>query len=210
MVKAFASQGHRVHGCARSKDAIERIAKEFHPPNRFEQVDVRDGEQVQNWADRILATASAPDLLINNAALINRNAMLWEVPIEEFADVINVNILGMFHVIRSFVPAMIENRSGVIVNFSSGWGRSTSAEVAPYCATKWAVEGLTRSLAAELPDGMAAVPVNPGIIDTEVLQSCFGDAAAHYPTPDEWSQEAVPFLLQLDGKDNGQPLSIPR
>nr|WP_235355260.1 SDR family NAD(P)-dependent oxidoreductase [Aliterella atlantica] len=47
-----------------------------------------------------------------------------------------------------------------------GWGRFTSPHVAPYCASKWAIEGLTRSLAQELPTGMAAIPLNPGIIKT--------------------------------------------
>jgi NAD(P)-dependent dehydrogenase (short-subunit alcohol dehydrogenase family) len=85
---------------------------------------------------------------------------------------------------------------------------NSSAEVAPYCATKWAIEGLTQALAQELPRGMAAVPLNPGIINTEMLQSCFGGSAHHYPTPDEWSRTAVPFLLQLGAKDNGRPVSV--
>jgi NAD(P)-dependent dehydrogenase (short-subunit alcohol dehydrogenase family) len=103
---------------------------------------------------------------------------------------------------------MLERRRGVIVNFSSGWGRSTDAEVAPYCATKWAMEGLTQALAQELPAGMAAVPLNPGIIDTAMLRSCFGSAAASYPSPQEWARRAVPFLLQLGARENGRPLSV--
>jgi NAD(P)-dependent dehydrogenase (short-subunit alcohol dehydrogenase family) len=95
------------------------------------------------------------------------------------------------------------------VNFSSGWGRSTSPEVAPYCATKWAIEGLSRALAEELPAGMAAVPLNPGIINTEMLQSCFGEHASDYPGPEQWAKKAVPFLLSLSGKDNGSPLTVP-
>ena len=116
-------------------------------------------------------------MLLNNAGLINRNAPLWEVRAQEFSDVIDVNLKGVANVIRHFVPAMIKRRSGVIVNFSSGWGRSTDAEVAPYCATKWAIEGLTQALAQELPPGMAAVPFNPGIINTAMLRSCFGGSA---------------------------------
>jgi NAD(P)-dependent dehydrogenase (short-subunit alcohol dehydrogenase family) len=103
---------------------------------------------------------------------------------------------------------MVARKSGVIVNFSSGWGRSTAAEVAPYCATKWAIEGLTRALAQELPDGMAAIPLDPGIINTDMLQSCFGSSAGSYPNADEWSQTAVPFLLKLGPKHNGKPLSV--
>ena len=123
----------------------------------------------------------APDLLLNNAATINPNAPLWKVSADEFSYVIDVNIKGVANVIRHFVPRMIERGSGVIVNFSSGWGRSTSPEVAPYCATKWAIEGLTRALAQELPAGMAAIPLNPGIINTDMLQSCFGESADDFP-----------------------------
>ena len=85
-------------------------------------------------------------------------APLWQVPADEFSRLIDVNISGVYYVIRHFGPAMVARGRGVIVNFSSGWGRSVSPEVAPYYATKWAIEGLTRALAEELPKGMAAVP----------------------------------------------------
>ena len=140
-------------------------------------VDVAGDGQVAAWAKRILKSHGAPDLLLNNAGLINRNAPLWEISAREFSDVVDVNLKGTANVIRHFVPAMVKRKSGVIVNFSSGWGRSTAAEVAPYCATKWAIEGLTQALAQELPPGMAAVPLNPGIINTQMLQSCFGGSA---------------------------------
>jgi NAD(P)-dependent dehydrogenase (short-subunit alcohol dehydrogenase family) len=104
---------------------------------------------------------------------------------------------------------MVARGRGVIVNFSSGWGRSTDAEVAPYCASKWAIEGLTQALAQELPSGMAAVPLNPGIIDTAMLRSCFGSSAASHPSPEEWARRAVPFLLALGPRDNGRPLTVP-
>ena len=120
----------------------------------------------------------------------------------------DVNINGVFHVIRHFVPAMVERGSGVIVNFSSGWGRSTSPEVAPYCATKWAIEGLTRALAQELPKGMAAVPLNPGVINTDMLQTAWGKGASQYPSPDQWAKRAVPLILSQSAKDNGEPLAV--
>ena len=104
---------------------------------------------------------------------------------------------------------MDKRKSGVIVNFSSGWGRSADAEVAPYCATKWAIEGLTQSLSQELPSGMATVALNPGIINTEMLRSCFGGSATSYPSPAEWAGVAVPFLLKIGPTDNGRPLTVP-
>jgi NAD(P)-dependent dehydrogenase (short-subunit alcohol dehydrogenase family) len=205
----FIRLGHRVIGCGRSAKEIAALQKQFAAPHDFSVVNVADEPQVAAWAKRVLAVHGAPDLLLNNAALINRNAPLWEVPAAEFSDVIDVNIKGVAGVIRYFVPAMVARRSGVIVNFSSGWGRSADAEVAPYCATKWAIEGLTRALAQELPPGMAAVPLNPGIIDTDMLRSCFGGSATSYPGPDQWAKSAAPFLLKLGAGDNGRPLTAP-
>ena len=69
--------------------------------------------------------------------------------------------------------------------------------------------GLTRALAQELPKGMAAVPLNPGIIDTDMLRSTFGGSSRSYPSPEAWSERAVPFLLGLGPKDNGKPLTAP-
>jgi NAD(P)-dependent dehydrogenase (short-subunit alcohol dehydrogenase family) len=205
----FIALGHTVVGCGRSTVAIEELGRQYPAPHEFAVVDVASDRRVQDWAERLLGRGLVPDLLINNAALINRNAPLWRVPTEEFSRVVDVNVKGTVNVIRSFLPAMIARGGGVIVNFSSGWGRTTDAEVAPYCATKWAIEGLTLALAQELPEGLAAVPLNPGIIDTDMLRSCFGALAGSYPGPAEWSERAVPFLLGLGPKDNGRSLSVP-
>lgn len=209
LAEEFIRLGHVVLGCGRSETEIAALQKQFPAPNNFAVVNVADDAQVAAWAKQILSSHIAPDLLLNNAALINRNAPLWQVPAREFSDVIDVNIKGVTNVIRHFVPAMIARGRGVIVNFSSGWGRSTDAEVAPYCATKWAIEGFTQALAQELPPGLAAVPLNPGIIATDMLRSCFGGGANNYPTAGEWAKTAGPFLLKLNASNNGNPLTVP-
>ena len=201
LVREFIERGHTVLGCARGAAAIRELARLHNASHDFAVVDVADDAGVQAWAARLIALHGAPDLLINNAALINRSAPLWQVPAAEFDRVVDVNVKGVVNVIRHFVPAMLARCRGVIVNFSSGWGRSTNAEVAPYCATKWAIEGLTQALAQELPAGMAAIPLNPGIIDTDMLRSCFGGAAESYPAPDEWARRAALFLLRLSARD---------
>jgi NAD(P)-dependent dehydrogenase (short-subunit alcohol dehydrogenase family) len=210
MAEGFVEAGHTLCGCARNQSAIEKLRKRFGAPHRFGTVDVADDSAVRRWAKATLDAMDGVDLLINNAALINENAPLWEVSAAEFSDVVDVNIKGVANVIRHFAPAMIRRRSGVIVNFSSGWGRSTSPEVAPYCATKWAVEGLTRAFAQELPKGMAAVALNPGIIDTDMLRSTFGASSKLYPDAQKWSRRAVDFILKIGPKDNGEPLSVPK
>jgi NAD(P)-dependent dehydrogenase (short-subunit alcohol dehydrogenase family) len=209
MVEKFSESGATVAGCGRSQKQIEALRKKFDAPHRFDAVDVANDENVRLWAESVIASHGAPDFLINNAALINANAPLWKISAAEFSRVIDVNIKGIAATIRHFVPAMIARGSGVIVNFSSGWGRSTAPEVAPYCATKYAVEGLTQAFAQELPRGLVAVALNPGIIDTEMLRSCFGGGASGYPSPEEWAARAVPFILKLRAKDNGGSLTVP-
>lgn len=208
MTDEFIRLGHVVIGCGRGADAIARQRDEYGLPHRFDVVDVGDDGQVSRWAKDLLKTHGAPDLLLNNAAVINRPAPLWTISAKAFDAVIDINIKGSANVIRHVVPAMVEAGKGVIVNFSSGWGRATDANVAPYCASKWAIEGLTRSLAQELPKGMAAIPLNPGIIDTDMLRRSFGADAGSYPPPEAWAKLAVPFLLKLGPQDNGRPLSV--
>ncbi|HEY9834593.1 MAG TPA: SDR family oxidoreductase [Stenomitos sp.] len=209
MTERFIQLGHTVVGCARSQAAVEQLNEKFGSPHKFTSLDVADEAQVMNWAKQILSDYKPPDLLINNAAMINQLAPLWEIPSEDFSRLIDVNIKGVAHVIRHWVPAMIDQGSGIIVNFSSGWGRSTSPQVSSYCASKWAIEGLTRSLAQELPSGMAAIPLNPGIIHTKMLEICYGEDAASYTSIQDWVDHAVPFLLQLSPADNGKPLTVP-
>jgi NAD(P)-dependent dehydrogenase (short-subunit alcohol dehydrogenase family) len=208
MVGEFIRLGHVVIGCGRNGQVIRQLSAKHTSPHKFITLDVTSNDAVKNWAAATVPDHGAPDLLINNAALINKNAPLWQVPAEEFSSVIDVNIKGVANVIRHFLPAMIARKRGVVANFSSGWGRSTDPQVAPYCATKWAIEGLTQALAKELPATMAAVPVNPGIINTAMLQSCFGNSASHYPTAEQWAKKAVPFLLALSPKDNGQQVTV--
>ena len=209
MVDEFVRRKHTVLGCGRSQKGIEQIRRQIGSPHDFSAVDVAEDRQVKAWASRLLGAFGPPDLVLNNAGVINRNARLWEVPEREFSQVIDVNLKGVANVIRHFVPEMVKRKKGVIVNFSSGWGRSTDAEVAPYCATKWAIEGLTQAFAQELPSGMAAVALNPGIINTDMLQSCFGGAASGYLSPAEWAKSAVPFLLKLGPSDNSKQLTAP-
>jgi NAD(P)-dependent dehydrogenase (short-subunit alcohol dehydrogenase family) len=123
---------------------------------------------------------------VNNAGTINKNNKTWSVPAEEFDTVVDTNIKGTANVLRHFIPLMIEKKHGIIVNLSSGWGRSAAAEVAPYCASKWAIEGLTRSLAKELPPGLAAIALSPGVVNTDMLNSCFGSSASLYQSTEQW------------------------
>jgi NAD(P)-dependent dehydrogenase (short-subunit alcohol dehydrogenase family) len=209
MTEKLVALGHTVLGCGRNRQIIAELKQRFPKRHDFEVVDVASDQEVQLWMGRLHKKCGAPDLVLNNAGVINQSAPLWKISAREFDEVIDVNVKGTVNVIRYFLPNMIKKRHGLIVNFSSGWGRSAEKDVAPYVATKWAIEGLTQALAMEMPHGLGVVALNPGIINTEMLQSCFGESAAHYPSASRWAERAVPFILKLDENDNGQALSVP-
>jgi len=208
LAEFYIAAGYRIFGCARSESAVSELQANY-PEQHFSVVDIAQDKDVARWSAEILGKSGAPDLLINNAGLMCRTTPLWEHSDEEFTRLLDANIRGVANIIRHFVPAMVEEHDGVIVNFSSGRGRTVAAGVAPYCATKWAIEGLTRALAEELPEGMAAVTLNPGIIDTDMLRRRWGEQAGEYQIPADWAKTAAPFILQISAKDNGQPLTTP-
>jgi len=209
MIPEFIEHGWTVAGCARDAEMVSDLQRQFPAPHHFDVCDVADETAVAGFCQSVLNQCGTPDLVLNNAAIVNASAPMWEVSAEEFSRVVNINIKGPASVMRHLLPAMMKRGSGVIVNFSSGWGRCTAPEVAPYCATKYAIEGLSQAVAQETGGKVAVIPLNPGIIDTRMLRSCFGTEAAHYPGPEEWARTVVPFLIKLGPKDNGRPLTAP-
>ena len=79
MTGGFIQAGHLVAGCARSDEALHQLRQEFPQPHRFDDVDVCSDAAVGDWADSVLSEWGVPDVVVNNAALINRNANLWDV-----------------------------------------------------------------------------------------------------------------------------------
>lgn len=178
--------GHRVSGCS------------------SKTVDVRDFEAVQAWANEL----EEVDLLLNNAARALEPEFLWRVEPADFARLIETNLTGVFYVARAFLPGMLKRGRGVVANFTSDWGSTASPLYAAYCASKYGVEGLTRALAQELPAGVAAVLVDPGDVNTDMLRLALGEEASAAPEAAEWARRAAPRLLALGPQYNGQTLSL--
>ena len=210
LIEGFANRGDLVAGCGRSTKQLRAMAREIGPGLHLFQADVTDEASVIEFRDRVIEEIGVPNLVLNNAGVINQSAPVWDVPADEFDLVMRVNVGGTAAVLRHFLPPMIDAcEPAIIVNFSSGWGRSSAPEVAPYCASKWAIEGLTQAVAQEVPPFIGVVAFNPGIIHTEMLESCFGRGASSYPGPEDWARSAVPFLANLRPSDNGKALTSP-
>lgn len=188
----LANRGHTIIGCSRSQEKLDSLQSLLTTNSNHHlllNADVSCNNSVAEMARIVMEKKSGPpDIIVNSAGTINKNNKMWEVPAEEFDLVMDTNLKGSANVLRHFIPLMLKKNEGegIIVNMSSGWGRSGAALVAPYCASKWAIEGLTRSVAKELAQGMAVVALNPGVINTDMLASCFGVSASMYQSPELW------------------------
>ncbi|KAL5982839.1 hypothetical protein ACLOJK_016916 [Asimina triloba] len=215
----IAKRGHTVIGCARSQDRIASLQAQLSDSSKHLLMDIdivnernmdfvlqRSDSSVEELARIVIEKKGVPDII----GTINKNNKIWQVPAEEFSTVIDTNVKGTANVLRHFLPPMVERKQGIIVNMSSGWGRSAAAEVAPYCASKWAIEGLSRSVAKEVPPGVAVIALSPGVVNTEMLASCFGSSASLYPTPETWAPKAATMILNLTMEDNGASLTWER
>jgi NAD(P)-dependent dehydrogenase (short-subunit alcohol dehydrogenase family) len=200
LAEKFCDAGYSVAGCSRSGKGPGGLSI-------CEAVDVSDFESVEKFARKVMTDMGVPYFLVNNAALMNKAANLWEIDPEAFSSLINTNVTGTFNMIKAFFPAMAMAKSGIVVNFSSGWGRTTSAHVAPYCASKYAVEGMSMAMAKEVPAGMAVVSLNPGFIDTDMAKGIYGEGSGA-ESPESWVKRAASFILNISPLDNGRQLTV--
>ncbi|MGJ8658051.1 MAG: SDR family oxidoreductase [Akkermansiaceae bacterium] len=207
----YCDDGHTVVGGGRNEEALEELRSGF-PRGHFLRLDVGDESSVESFCGQARELTGAPDYLINNAGVMNKPARLWEVSGEEFGKLTNININGVAHMIRHVVPFMLEVKRGIVVNLSSGLGKRGMSNVAPYCASKHAVEGLSSAVAlefSEISSELACIALSPGVINTSMLQKNLGEGASEHQTADDWVEKAAPYILGLHFSNNGDSLRVP-
>jgi NAD(P)-dependent dehydrogenase (short-subunit alcohol dehydrogenase family) len=169
---AFARSGHHVFATmrdpAKSPKLAEIAASEALPITIF-RMDVDSDESVRNAIAEILAEGSL-DVLVNNAGL-EAVGSVEELPLSQFRAVMETNYFGVIRCMQAVLPDMRQRQSGCIINVSSILGRTAHPPVAAYCASKWALEALSETLAGEMKTFNVRVAlVEPGIIDTSMAQ----------------------------------------
>ena len=169
---AFARAGHTVFATMRnptqSPQLAEIVAKES-LPIAISQMDVDSDESVRDGMAAILAKGPI-DVLVNNAG-IEAVGSVEEQPLSVFRAIMETNYFGVIRCVQAVVPQMRERRSGCIINVSSVAGRFSNSPFAAYCASKWALEAMTESLATEMKTFKVRVAlIEPGIIDTAMAQ----------------------------------------
>lgn len=165
--------GHTVYATMRNPGRApqlgEAVAKEKLPV-KILVMDVDSDSSVPEAVSTIRAEGGRIDALVNNAG-IERSGAIEELPLEAFRAVMETNYFGALRCIQAVLPEMREHRSGCVVNVSSVAGRIAGSPLAPYHASKWALEALSEALAQEVkPFNIRVAVVEPGIIDTAMAR----------------------------------------
>jgi NAD(P)-dependent dehydrogenase (short-subunit alcohol dehydrogenase family) len=176
-VRAFAAEGATVVFCARRDApgrAVEASVRAAGGAAQWSVVDVREAAAVAAWLDAATQRLGRLDVLVNNAGIFMTPAPIEEISLENFADMMQTNVAGVFHGMRAAIPRMRAQGSGVIVNMASVAGHRGFANTAHYSASKHAVLGLTRAAAvANARHGVRIVSLSPLAVDTPMLRESF-------------------------------------
>ena len=175
--RAFAREGSRLVLAARAVEPLQLVAEECGRHGAEALVvptDVRDEEAVRALAERAVARFGRLDVWVNCAGVI-AYGRFGDVPPEIFRAVVETNFFGQVHGARACLPRFREQRSGVLINMSSVWGRVTTPDVSAYVASKFAVRAFSECLHHELRDvpGVDVATMLPQAVDTPI----FGNAA---------------------------------
>jgi len=136
-------------------------------------VELAKPESVESAAGQVIDRHGHVDILVNNAGIAGVNKMLWECTPQEWRDVIDIDLYGVFLCCRAFVPGMLKAGWGRIVNVASIAGKEGNPTASHYSAAKAGVIGLTKSLGKELADTNIRVNcITPAVIETEILKQC--------------------------------------
>jgi len=170
---AFGRAGHKVSATmrnpSRAPELAQTTAKEKLPIT-ISAMDVDADASVKQEIDRILKEGGPIDVLVNNAG-IERTGSVEELSLAEFRSVMETNYFGAIRCIQAVLPTMRQRRSGCIINVASIAGRIANSPLAPYTASKFALEALSESLAQEAkPFNVRVAIVEPGIIDTPMAR----------------------------------------
>ena len=164
------SSGFFVVGTSTSREGAERISKRITEAGLGMQLDIANTESIERFVHEIKERFDPPLALINNAGITRDNIAL-RMKNEEWDDVIETNLSGLFRITKAFLRGMVKARWGRIVNISSVVASMGNPGQSNYAASKAGLEGYTRSLSLELGSrGITVNSVAPGFIKTDMTE----------------------------------------
>lgn len=228
IAQAFAHAGARVHISDISEGALAAALPSL-PGGAGMCADASSPEDVQAWFGQALAALGGLDVLVNNAGIAGPTARIEDVTPEEWDQTMAVNLRSQYLCVRQAVPALRASHRASIINLSSVAGRLGYPLRTPYAASKWAVIGLTQSLALELgEDDITVNAILPGIVDSDrsrqvtaakaqargiseadMWSDILGNVALHRRVPLSAVADTALFLASLAGRSfTGQSLNV--
>ncbi len=216
----YASEGAKVVIAARSADQIDAVADEIQVDGGEAlavPTDVRVQSAVENLARRTMDRFGQIDILVNNAG-VNPGGRFLESTNEDWEFGWQINVMGVVHCCRAVLPTMKRQQRGNIINVGSGMGQVGHANLSVYCATKFALHGLTQAIAQEVwQDGIVANILIPGPVKTELSRPGWEKAETFRAASDPWKapEQVVTAAVFLAAQPpnsgmTGQTLSIMR
>ncbi len=178
VVRAFAAEGAVVHAIDRIGDEVEEIAEKC-CVDGFQvsawELDLKDADAVAGTFSEIERSAGRVDVLVNNAAIIFFKP-IEATPVEDWDNLIAINLRGPFLCARAVAPGMKARRSGAIINVSSNAGVKGGNDETAYCASKFGIEGLSRALSIEMaPYNVSVNTITPGHpVRTAMSETTYG------------------------------------
>jgi len=173
---AFAREGANLIVAADVESQVKDVAAEVEALQRRAlayRLDVVEPEEVRELLNATLLEFGRVDVLVNCAGVVGKRAFIHDADDAEWRRVTDVNLFGTYHCIKSFLPAMMQRGEGRVINIASISGKQASPTNAAYSASKHAVIGLTRTVAAEMGMlGLPGITVNaicPGVVNTELV-----------------------------------------
>jgi NAD(P)-dependent dehydrogenase (short-subunit alcohol dehydrogenase family) len=192
IAKAFADDGAHVHVCDIDEKALAAATEEY-PQIGATHLDVSKESSVNEWFDDALDDLGGLDVLVNNAGIKGPTAFVEDIDYADWRQCIDICLNAQFLCAKRAVPPMKRQKSGVIINLSSTAGLFGFGMRTPYAAAKWAVIGLTKSLAIELgPHNVRCNAICPGAVRGERINRVIRAEAEHRSVPfSEIEQELV-------------------
>lgn len=189
--RLLSKAGATVVLAARRAERIEALAKELGGQAMAVATDVSDREQVKALVDKTVETCGRIDVILNNAGIMPL-APLEKLKVDEWDQMIDVNLKGVLYGIAAALPHMKQQKSGHIINVSSVYGHKLGPDATVYCATKHAVRALSEGLRQEVkPYNIRTTVISPGAVATELLEH-ISDEKIQAQTKHFVSQIAVP------------------
>jgi NAD(P)-dependent dehydrogenase (short-subunit alcohol dehydrogenase family) len=190
----FLAAGARIEVCDVDEPGLKGF-KSKHPAVGVTVTDVADEAQLNRFLDAALANLGGLDVMINNAGIAGPTANVEDVKSEDWRRTLAVNLDATYMCCRRVVPVLKKNKSGAIINLSSAAGIHGFARRTPYASAKWAIVGLTKSLALELgPFGIRVNAICPGAVEGDRIERVIkAEAKASGRSEDEVRKNSVRY-----------------